>query len=316
MSQGSVITIGETLGSLTAVEGSPLIHRQMFELSIAGSESNVAIGLARLGHPVTWVSRLGEDALGRFVVSVLKGNGVDVECVMEDPGRTGIMMKSRPYGIRTRVDYFREGSAATKMGPADIRRDLFEGASIFHFSGVSLALGESMRQTISSALALARKSGCLISMDVNYRSKLWSREEAAAALGRVLSSCDIVFGGEDEIDLLMGSDYLGDGSPVIGQAGFEGELIVKRGANGAIAYVGGQRFDIDAYPVKLVDEVGAGDAFVAGYLSATLDELGTEMRLERGARSAALAVAVRGDWEGSPTRSELGLLDYADQTER
>jgi 2-dehydro-3-deoxygluconokinase len=317
-SEGGLVTLGETMGLLRTVEYGPLRHARHLQLGVAGAESNVAIGVRRLGHPATWVGRLGTDEMGDLVEATLRGEGVDL-CVGRDPQRpTGLMVKSQRTSSTTKVSYYRVGSAASVLGPEDVPADLVASAAVLHVTGITAALSPSCRAAVDSAVGLARRAGTVVSFDVNHRSALWSDAVARPALRALVGQADIVFAGEDEAALVLGPEVAADASAAelaaaLAELGPR-EVVVKRGARGALAMVDGQRLEESAIPVAAVDPVGAGDAFVAGYLAGLLDGAGPAQRLRTANMTGAFAVTVSGDWEGAPTRGELELLGHTNGT--
>jgi 2-dehydro-3-deoxygluconokinase len=287
----------------------PLRLGGSLELSVAGAEANVAIGLARLGHRVGWVGRVGDDEPGELVRRTLRAEGVDVSAVTTDPsGPTGLMLAERRIGDIVRVTYYRSGSAGSRLSPADVRPKIAEGVRLLHLTGITAALSDSARECVTDAAAQARAAGAAVSVDVNYRSRLWTQDAARATLLPLTGLADILFASADELAMLAGHDDL----PVAAAEALArgaGQVVVKRGADGATCYYAHGRSDVPARPVPVADVVGAGDAFVAGYLSAHLDGAGIGDCLGRATATAAFAVARSGDWEGLPTRAELALLD-------
>lgn len=316
MGAPGLVTIGETMGLLTSAEYGSLRSARSLNLAVAGAESNVAIGVRRLGHAVTWIGRVGDDEIGDLVETTLRGEGLDLQ-IGRDPVRpTGLMLKSRRTTSITRVTYYRAGSAASALCPEDLPLDLIASVRVLHVTGVTPALSDSCRKTIVRAMEHARAHGTRVSFDVNYRAALWSQEAARPVLCELAGLADILFAGHDEVELLLGP--IADRAPAeiaveLAQLG-PAEAIVKCGDAGAVAWVEGQTIEKAAVPVRPLDPVGAGDAFVAGYLAAVLDGAPYEERLELATLTGAFAVTVSGDWEGAPTRRELVLLHRADGT--
>ena len=313
-----IVTFGETMAVLRSESPGPLDHNDTLRLSCAGAESTVAIGLARLGHHAVWAGRTGDDELGDLVRSALRGNGVDV-CAAIDPTRpTGLLLRSARTSSLTRVYYYRQGSAGAALLIDDLKEPLARTPRIVHATGITPALSPDARATTMDALAVAREGGAVVSYDVNFRSRLTSVDDAAELLRALLPSIDILFCGEDELPVLAGAlerssltvdGLIADPLPM--------ETVIKRGSRGAITFADGSVVSCAAVAVPVVDVVGAGDAFVAGYLSAHLDGLPLEERLHRGAVLGAFSVSAQGDWEGLPTRAELDLLDAPpDHTDR
>jgi 2-dehydro-3-deoxygluconokinase len=307
-----VLTCGETMAVLRGP--GPLRLGGSLELSVAGAESNVAIGLARLGHQAGWVGRVGADEPGELVQRTLRAEGVDVSGVTTDPSRpTGLMLAERRIGDLVRVTYYRSGSAGSRLSPADILPRIGEGVRLLHLTGITAALSDTARQCVTDAAARAREAGVAVSVDVNYRARLWTPAEARATLLPLTSQADIVFASADELAMLAGHDDVQVAAQEMLARG-AGQVVVKRGADGATAYADGATVSVPARQVTVADVVGAGDAFVAGYLSAHLDGAGTRDCLDRATVTAAFAIARSGDWEGLPTRAELALLDLPEGT--
>ncbi|MGX1561025.1 sugar kinase [Streptomyces sp. NPDC055506] len=286
-------------------------------LSVAGAESNVAIGLARLGHRVRWAGRVGADELGALVLRTLRAEGIDTgHASVDDSGRpTGLLLTEPRLGTLTRVSYYRAGSAGSAVSPADVLPALTAGSRVLHLTGITPALGPSAAEAVRAAAAAARAAGITVCLDVNYRSRLWSHDRARAALRPLLAHTDLLIASEDELPLVLERPAAAESEAVrsLLSAGV-GEVVVKRGARGATGFTAEGATDRAARRVDAVDLVGAGDAFVAGYLSGLLDGADLPARLHRAVTTAAFAVATRGDWEGLPTQDELGLLDRPDGT--
>ena len=303
----SVFTFGETMGLIVADGIGPLEHARGFSLSIGGAESNVAIGVAKLGGAATWLGRVGPDATGALVRSRISGAGVRT-IALADSAFTGLMVRYRRSGAFAHVDYHRAGSAGSRLTPADIPAAELEGAGIVHVTGITPALSDSARAAVFQAVETARSAGVPVSVDVNYRSKLWSRFDAAPVLRDLVGRADVVFAGPEEAALFVDSADPLDGLAKLGPA----EVIVKDGARGCEALIGGVRYSVPALPVTVVDPVGAGDAFVAGYLADRLAGASPEARLATAIAAGAFAVTVPGDCEGLPSRSELTALTGGD----
>jgi 2-dehydro-3-deoxygluconokinase len=313
---GGLITVGETMGLVRTVDYGPLRHARVLQLGMAGAESNVAIGVRRLGRPATWVGHLGADDLGDLVETTLRGEGVDL-VVRRDPHRpTGLMLKSQRTSATTTVTYYRAGSAASALGPEDLPLDRIASADVLHVTGITPALSGSCASAVEAAIDQARRSGTTVSFDVNHRSALWTDEAARPVLRRLAGRADVVFTGVDEGRLLVEgtppdtAEQLARRIADLGPA----EVVVKRGADGALALVEGRVLEEPGRRVTAIDHVGAGDAFVAGYLAGMLEASGPEERLRLANLTGAFAVTVNGDWEGAPTRDELLLLDHGTGT--
>ncbi|MGW7279608.1 sugar kinase [Streptomyces sp. NPDC054844] len=305
-----VLTFGETMLSLQT-EG-PLTTGAPARTAVAGAESNVAIALARLGHRVSWAGRLGADEPARLILRTLRGEGVDVRHATSDPGApTGALMRERLVADVTRVHYWRAGSAASRQRPEHLAAALAAGARVLHVTGITCALGPGPLAAVTGAVQHAREHGWTVVLDVNHRARLWGEQEAAPVLRGLRGSVDVLIASDDELPLIAGADGTDEAVRVaeLLAAGAR-EVVVKRGGEGADLYsADGRRLHQPARRVPVLDTIGAGDAFCAGYLSGLLDGLAPAGRLRRAATTGAFAVASRGDWEGLPHRDELSLLD-------
>jgi 2-dehydro-3-deoxygluconokinase len=307
----ALVTLGETMALFTADRVGPLRHATTMRVSIAGAESNVAIGVRRLGHPAAWIGRVGSDELGELVLGRLRAERVDVDAAVVDPeAPTGLMVKEHRTADLARVVYYRRGSAGSRLAPGDLDEARIRGARVLHLTGITPALGATAREAVHAAAETARGAGVPVSLDVNYRSALWPPERAAAELRDLARRCQLLFAGEDEAELLVGDR----GGPERAAAALAAlgprQAVLKLGARGAVAVVDGTPHRQPALPVHAVDPVGAGDAFVAGYLAGVLDGAAGPDCLRIGVRCGAFAVTVAGDWEGLPTREELDLLAH------
>ncbi|GAA4596517.1 sugar kinase [Planotetraspora phitsanulokensis] len=304
-----VATFGETMAALRASD--PIRLGGTMRLSVAGAESNVAIGLARLGHRVRWTGLVGADETGELVLRTLRAEGVDVSHARSDGrGPTGLILFERRIGDLTRVIYHRAGSAASYLDTADVLPALDPAPRLLHVTGITPALGLGPAAAVDAAVRAAADAGVQVCLDVNHRSRLWSRDTAAEVLRPLASRLSVVIASDDELELVAPASATTEHERVAAllDAGVS-EVVVKRGADGASGHTLAETLHVKARRVPVTDLVGAGDAFVAGHLSGLLDGLDLAGCLERAVTAGAFAVASPGDWEGLPTRAELGLLD-------
>jgi 2-dehydro-3-deoxygluconokinase len=305
---GPLLAVGETMALLAAAEVGRLRHAGSLTLGVAGAESNVAIGARRLGCPAAWVGRVGADELGELVVSRIRAEGVDVGGVVRDPGApTSLMLKERRTAAMVRVLYYRRHGPGSRLEPGDLDPAQVAAAGVLHVTGITPALSDSARATVEHAVELARQAGVPVSFDLNYRSALWPPDRAAAVCRDLAARADLVFAGDDEAGLLGLAGDPTDLARGLADLG-SGHAVVKLGERGAVAAVDGRVHAVDPVPVQAVDPVGAGDAFVAGYLAETLAGRPVPERLATAAACGAFAVTVPGDWEGLPSRGELAAL--------
>lgn len=294
-----LITLGEVLAVMAPDANGRLRHTSTLRLDVAGAECTVAIGVRRLGHPVRYVGRVGTDGLAERILDVLRAENVDITNVLLDPDApTGLLLKEHLWPGLSRVRYYRDRSAASRLSPADLHPGLFEDTDLLHVTGITAAISPTARETVYKAITWAREAGLTVSFDVNFRSALWSAQEAAEHLPPLAEQADIVFASEDELD------FIGHARPA--------ELVVTRGAAGASVTTADGAVSLPAHKVTPVDTVGAGDSLVAGYLSGLLDALPPADRLARGITLAAFTVLSPSDWQGLPSRHELDLLALPD----
>jgi 2-dehydro-3-deoxygluconokinase len=302
-----LFTFGETMGLVAADGIGSLEYARSFSFGIGGAESNVAIGVARLGQRATWLGRVGRDATGDLIERRLRAEQVRT-LALRDEAFTWLMLKFRRSGEYLHVDYHRAGSAGSRLAPADIPAAELESASIVHVTGITPALSDSARAAVFQAVETARAAGVIVSVDVNDRPKLWSRFDAGPVLRDLVSRVDVAFASPDEAALFVDRSAPVDGLAALGPR----EVVVKDGARGCEALIDGTRFSLPALPVRVVDPVGAGDAFVAGYLAERLAGATPGDRLRTAVAAGAFAVTVPGDCEGLPSRADLEAFPQGD----
>ncbi|WP_247706845.1 sugar kinase [Streptomyces liliiviolaceus] len=320
-----VMCVGETMAVLGPPDPGPLAEQSLLSMAVGGAESNVACGLAGLGRRAAWLSRLGDDPFGSRILAELTARGVDVSAVETDPERpTGVYFKDPAPDPEagpghTRTYYYRGGSAASAMGPDLARHPALRRARILHLSGVAAALSESCARLLE-ALLVGRDdhagSGPLVSFDVNHRPALWRRgghdsPAAARSLLALARAADIVFVGRDEAEELWGTarpddiaELLAPAPAVVVKDAEHGATSYVADSSGAASYAGRLRTFVPSLPTKVVEPVGAGDAFAAGYLTGVLEERDERSRLRLGHLAAAAALRTRDDVPDMPSRTE------------
>ncbi|MCW2946693.1 MAG: sugar kinase [Actinoallomurus sp.] len=309
-----LITVGETMVLLMGPDIGRLRHATGMTLGIGGAESNVAIGVARLGLPSAWIGRVGDDELGEMVLTRIRAENVDVDGAVRDPEvPTSLMVKERPLPGVTRVTYYRKDGPGARLSPFDLDEARIGAAGVLHITGITPALSPSALQTVRSAVELARAGDAKVSLDVNYRAALWSPNEARPVLRDLIRQCDILFAGDDEAEMLGVGGEPEEQARSLADLGPR-EVVVKLGARGAVGWIDGEHRTVAALPVAAIDTVGAGDAFVAGYLTEYMRGKPPVERLRTATACGAFAVCTPGDWEGFPTSRDLGLLAVSDGT--
>jgi 2-dehydro-3-deoxygluconokinase len=307
-----VLTAGEALVLLAAETPGALEEVDRFRRFSAGAELNVAIGLARLGLCVGYMSRVGDDAFGRFLRAALEREGLSPDLVAIDPERsTGFMLKSLAVdGADPAIDYYRRGSAASAMDAGDLARAAPRSARHVHLTGILPALSPSCRALTMDIATMARAQGRRVSFDPNLRSRLWtSKDEMIGTVNALAALADLVLPGLAEGKLLTGRDGAEDIAEYYLELGI-GAVVIKLGSAGAFC---ADRSGLRAYVpgvvvARVVDTVGAGDGFAVGVISGLLDGLALEAAVRRGNAIGARVVQFPGDSDGLPNRRELEAL--------
>jgi 2-dehydro-3-deoxygluconokinase len=311
-----VVTIGESMVLFQPLLEGPLPYAPLFHRTVAGAESNVAIALTRLGKKVRWINRLGSDPFGDIIASTLAGEGGDVSFVERDgTAPTAIFFREFKSYSEPHAYFYRRHSAASRLSPQDVRPAWFEGAGHLHVTGITPALGPSTLDAITTAMRLAREKGLSVSFDPNLRRKPWDEDSARQALLSLVPWCDVFLPGIEEAAFLIGAHPVEEYGPAFLGMGPR-VVALKMGAQGSIGFVEGHALPVAPHPVaRVVDPIGAGDAFAAGFLSVALHDLASgehtlspttlRIALERANVLGALATQFRGDWEGLPSLAEL-----------
>ncbi|WP_034271167.1 sugar kinase [Actinospica robiniae] len=324
-----VVCVGESMITLLPEQPGPLEDAELFRRGFGGAESNAACALVALGVPAAWVSRVGADGFGRLLLDGIASHGVDVSGVDIDPHRpTGLYVKEigaatgSPHDLgpgRSKLHYYRSTSAGSVLEPATLDQPrvaaLLDSARLIHLTGITAALGQASgrdggRQLVQAVLD-QRRPGQLVSFDVNWRPAMWQRPEGsggvdpADVLATLADQADVVFVGGDEAQALFGTD-----DPERLRALLPGPrlLVVKDAENGVSAFEGDTVVVEPALRVEVVEPIGAGDSFAAGYLAGLLRGYEQRRRLRLGHICAACALMVSGDHGTPPAADELTRL--------
>lgn len=291
-----VVTVGECMVLLTPPAGVRIVDAEALEIHTAGAEANVAVQLAQFGIRAAWIGRVGSDPLGELVVATLRGFDVNVSAVEVDEERpTGVYFKEYD-GHRTQVHYYRKGSAATRLTLDDVR-PMLSRTRVLHISGITAALSTRCRQLVDDLLRTANQQGVVTSFDVNFRPALWSPERAGPVLAELARSADLVFVGRDEAETVWG---VGSDPNLRSLLGPRSTIVVKDGSHGAVALTPGEGVFVPAPRVSVVEPVGAGDAFAAGYLWGLARDESQVSRLRRGHLAAAVVLSSVADFSPHP----------------
>ena len=292
-----VVTMGETMMRIVPLQPLRLGQAETFNISFGGAESTVAANLARLGHKVSWFSRVPQNPLGHQLVRTMRGYGVDTsDVVFDDTARLGLYfveLGDAPRGIQ--VWYDRKDSAASRMSPDELPAGWIEQARWLHLTGITPALSESCRQTVLSAVSRASAAGVTVSFDVNYRALLWPPHVAADILSPLCRQADFVFIARRDAALLFEvTGELADIARTL-QMRWGGTVVVTSGERGAVAHDGVELHQTAAIPTKIVDRLGAGDAFTSGVIDQLLAGAPLNDALYFAAALAALKLSISGD---------------------
>lgn len=303
----NVITIGEPMALFVADQIAKLEDVEKFTRYVAGAEVNFSIGMSRLGHRVSYISRVGNDPFGRYIKNFLEKNAIDTTYVdFDDVNKTGMMWKEKVESGDPTVFSLRKGSASSLMDKSMLDGISWEGVDHLHVTGIPSALSVSCRELIVELMRVAKSKGVQISYDTNLRPGLWSSQEEMIHVTNTLAKyADIILPGVEEAKLLTGAKELQEMADFYHQLGVK-TVVMKLGAKGAFTSSEGSSFYTDGFQIeKVVDTVGAGDAFAVGVVSGIIEGLKLELAVKRGAAIGARAVMFPGDNDGLPSREEL-----------
>jgi 2-dehydro-3-deoxygluconokinase len=303
-----IITLGETMVCFTPDADAPLRYIRDYKARIAGAESNLAIGIEKLGHTAVWISKLGKDEFGQYVCNMVRAEGVNTSGVTFDESHaTGIMFKETSQG-ETKVYYYRENSAASTLTPEDIDASLFEKAKILHLTGITPILSKSCMETVLYAFELAEKNNMKISFDPNIRKKLWKSQDYTKPILDFCLRSHIVLLGLDEAKVLLNSEDTDQIINYFFENGKAEYIAIKDGARGAFVADRKNKIFIPPYPCKCIDPIGAGDAFNAAFLVGILENSNIEICGKMGGIAGALATETQGDIEGYPSLEKINSV--------
>ncbi len=306
-----VILFGEPMVLFSGLEYGALKDVDNYRKSLAGAELNVCIGLTRLEHKTTYITKLGaHDPFGASIYEGLQKEKIDVSNVsFDEENLTGFMLKAKAKNGDPDTFYFRKNSAASHISPADIEKVSFDGVRHVHVTGIPCALSESCLAASERLIERAHANGVYVSFDPNLRPSLWKdRETMAKVLNDIACRCDMVMPGISEGKILTGYDrpeqiagyYLAKGVK---------DIVIKTGRTGAYVENASVHAQVPSFPVekfaKVVDTVGAGDGFAVGVISGRLENLPLQEAAMRGNVIGGLQLTVPGDNEGLPTRAGL-----------
>lgn len=301
-----IVTLGEPLVQLNAVTLGRLRDVNYFEKHVAGAEANFAVAATRMGFSTGLISKVGDDEFGQSIIDTLRGRGVDVSHIpVEKGGFTGIYFVQRGYPVpgKSEVVYYRKGSAASHISPADIDSAYLKSAKLLHITGITMALSDTCRAACQTAAKLAHRAGLKVSLDTNIRLKLWDKTKAREALIHLLPLVDMVFIDDTDSRILVGSKGSSAAHAIMSKG--PQVVVLKEGSKGGAVYTKSGVVREGAYRVPVVDTIGAGDAFAGVFSSAYLKGWTIQKCLKAGNAAGALVVTVRGDQENIPYESDI-----------
>jgi len=313
-----IISIGDGLITFDPVSKGPLRFVNQFERKIGGAELNVLIGSARLGLKTGWISRLGKDEFGRHIVNTVRGEGIDVEeVILEEGYPTSLNFKEVQESGAGKTFYYRHKSPTETITPDLLPISYIKNAKILHVTGVYPAINQNNREVILKAIQVAKENGVKVSFDPNIRLRLWTEEEARETILSYLPYVDYLLAGKDELELIFQTTQMETIVQQLCQYTFE-KIVMKDGENGASVLLDGKWLHMKAPKViKVVDTVGAGDGFDAGFLYGVLQNWPIEKTLEFANTIGSMVVQVSGDNEGLPyleeVQAKLGLLNVIER---
>ena len=314
-----IVTFGEAMIRLSPPNFARLEQAQSLDVKVGGAELNTAVGLARLGHSAAWVSRLTNNPLGRLIANRAREAGVSTEHVVwTDDDRVGVYFLE--FGAAPRASsvlYDRKSSAIAAIKPGMVNWPaVFAGAKWFHVTGITPALSPTAAEATREALRQAREAKVRISMDLNYRGKLWTKAEAGRCMTDFMQYCDVLITTEEDTEIVFGitgKDYeevtakLVQRFPlqVVAITLRENPLVWKNTWT-AMAYQQGKVFKTRSYEVEIVDRLGAGDSFAAGLIHGLL-EGDLQKALDFGVAASAIKHSIPGDFAWI-TRQEVEAM--------
>ena len=304
-----VVTFGESMVRLSPPDFQRLEQTRRLNVNVGGAELNVAVGVTRFGLKSAWVSKLPKNSLGYMIRDRAQEFGVDCShIVWSDKGRAGLYFVE--FGASPRASsvlYDRANSAISMIQPGEVDWEkVFTGSKHFHISGITPALSASASQVTVEAMKAAKKSGCTVSYDLNYRKKLWTPADAKKIQEPMMSNVDILITTEEDTNVVFGikeKDYEAAAEKLAKTFNFKvvaitlrEDLSVWQNNWTAIAYQGGQLYKDRNYKVEIVDRVGAGDSFTSGFLYGWVREKDVQKGVQYGNAFAALKHTVPGDF--------------------
>lgn len=309
-----VLSIGETMVLFSPRSTGQMRYETEFHAKVAGAETNTLIGLQKLGHQTSWISRVGADELGHKIVQAVRGEGVQTKYVTYDKQHpTGLFFKEKTMEDLTSVTYYRDQSAASFIDTAAVDDVEINRFKYLYLTGITPALSDSCEVAVKELVAKAQAVSVPIVFDPNIRKKLLKGEAGKTLIKELIAVSNLVLPGKQEGAFLFGTTDEKEIAEHCLKLGAK-SVVVKLGDEGA--YYKNERASgfVKAFPIsRVIDPVGAGDGFAAGVLSGLLDSISFEEAIRRGCAVGAMVTQVNGDIEGLPTRQQLNTFMEMDQ---
>jgi 2-dehydro-3-deoxygluconokinase len=315
-----LVAFGEAMIRLSPPDFKRLEQTTSLDLNIGGAELNVAVGVSRLGLKSAWVSRLPDNPLGRMIANKAREIGVDVSPVIwQKEGRAGLYFLEFGATPRpTSVVYDRADSSFSNIQPGEVDwEEIFKSTKCLHLTGITPAVSKSSAAATLEALQKARAAGCKVSLDLNYRAKLWSPEDANKTLAPMLDFVDILITTKGDTNTILGIEADNDqilAQLLLDQYPIEMVAVSFREGNtvwqcrfSAIVATREKTYTTRTYNIDIVDQVGRGDSFAAGFLYGVIGENDLQMGLDYGVAFAALKHSFPGDFNWC-TKEEVEAL--------
>jgi 2-dehydro-3-deoxygluconokinase len=317
---GKIVTFGEIMLRLAPEGYYRFVQAQSFGAIYGGGEANVAISLANYGLDSLYVTKLPKHEIGQAAVNTLRQFGVDTSRIVRGGSRVGIYFLEKGASQRpSKVIYDRAGSSIAAAAAGDFDwNSIFEGASWFHITGITPALGDNVAEISLAAVQAAKAKGLTVSCDLNYRKNLWSKEKAAEVMGKLVKHVDVCIANEEDASDVFGikasgtdvttgkishEGYKEVATTLADRFGFKQVAITLRESISAsdnnwagMLYHGGQFYFSKKYPIRIVDRVGGGDSFGAGLIYGAVKGLPPQETLEFAVAASCLKHSIEGDY--------------------
>jgi 2-dehydro-3-deoxygluconokinase len=304
-----LVTLGETCVVLVAKTAGPLRYSAEFERRLGGAESTVAVGVSRLGYSTGWMSRLGNDEFGAYIIGQMRGENVNVDHVhLSDNAQTGVFFRENRVNGRSSVYYYRKDSAFANFSPEDLDEDYIASARILHLTGITPGLSVSCRAAVERAIDIAKANKVPVVFDPNYRSKIWKSSEAQECLENLMTRADHVLAGQEDLVKLTGLSNEKECMGYLHDLGIT-SVILKLGRNGALLSTEDGVERISGYLMENpVDRFGVGDSFAAGFIVGLLDGRSLKDSITLGNAVAGWSIQLPGNIEALPDWNDLKEL--------